>query len=273
MWRRIALFGGCLFLAVAVFGSIKAYSAKVKDADLSKTTPILLVHGTHGTANSFNGMISRIIATYGQSSDKVIITVKKDGTLVYDGTLSDKSKNPFIQVVFENNDAPIDQEAKWVDAVIKDIQNKYSVTQFDAIGHSNGGLALTTYAEKLADDAAPVMEKLVVIGTPFNDLDEEDNAATADFIDVANRTEALQDYIANNGNLDSKLQVLSIAGDLDDNQVSDGVVPVQSALSSRLIFTNQVASYSEKIVTGSNAQHSDLHENTTVDAIVASFIY
>ncbi|MBC6316116.1 alpha/beta hydrolase [Listeria grandensis] len=273
MWHKLALFGGCIFLAIAVFGSIRAYSAKVKDVDLSKTTPIVLVHGTHGTANSFNGMISRITETYGKSTDKVIVLVKKDGTLEYQGTLSNKSKNPFIQVVFENNDAPIDQEATWVATVIKDIQKKYNVTQYNAIGHSNGGLALTTYAEKLADDSAPIMEKLVVIGTPFNDLDGDDNAATTDFTDVANRTTELQQYIDDSTNLDAKLQVLSIAGDLDNNAVSDGVVPVQSALSSRLIFEGNVANYSEEIVTGANAQHSDLHENTTVDGIVADFIY
>lgn len=273
MWRKLALFGGCLLVAVALFGSIKAYSAKVKDIDLSSTTPIVLVHGTHGTANSFNGMISRITATYGKSTDKVIILVKKDGTLEYQGTLSAKSKNPFIQIVFENNDAPIAQEAEWVDAVIKDIQKKYNVTQYNAIGHSNGGLALTTYAEKLADDSSPTMEKLVVIGTPFNDLDADDNAATTDFVDVTNRTAELQQYITDSSNLDANLKVLSIAGDLESDSVSDGVVPVQSALASRLIFDSAVVEYSEQVVMGSNAQHSDLHENTTVDAIVAAFIY
>ncbi|MBC1435985.1 alpha/beta hydrolase [Listeria rocourtiae] len=273
MWRKLALFGGCFFLAVAVFGSIRAYSAKVKDVDLSKTTPILLVHGTHGTANSFNGMIARIMSTYGKSTDRVIVLVQKDGTLEYQGTLSSKPQNPFIQVVFENNDAPIDQEAEWIDTVMKDLQKRYNVTQYNAIGHSNGGLALTTYAEKLVDDAAPRMEKMVVIGTPFNDLDTDYNAATTDFMDVKKRTTELQIYIEENGNLDANLKVLSIAGDLDGDSVSDGVVPVQSALASRLIFDDAVADYSEQVVTGGGAQHSDLHENTTVDAIVAEFVY
>ncbi|AQY52106.1 lipoprotein [Listeria weihenstephanensis FSL R9-0317] len=273
MWRKLVLFGGALFLAVAVFGSIKAYSARVSDVDLSNTTPIVLVHGTHGTANSFNDMISRITSTYGKSTDKIIVVVKKDGTLEYQGTLSSKSKNPFIQIVFENNDAPIAKEAEWVNAVIKDIQKKYNMTQYSAIGHSNGGLALTTYAEELADDSAPTMEKLVVIGTPFNDLDADDNVTTTDSSGVASQTAELKKYIAESKNLDAKLQVLSIAGDLDSDGVSDGVVPVGSALSSRLIFDDTVATYSEQVVTGENAQHSDLHENTTVDAIVAAFIY
>ncbi len=64
-----------------------------------------------------------------------------------------------------------------------------------------------------------------------------------------------------------------IAGQLDETDLSDGTVPLNSALAVYALLKQRGNEIEEKVVTGENASHSMLHENQEVDQLVSRFIW
>ncbi|UHP11021.1 alpha/beta hydrolase [Listeria marthii] len=238
--------------------------------------PTLFVHGYSGTANSFGGMINRL-ADEGDVTKSLVMTVASDGTVSTEGTYDKFSNNPTIQVVFEDNKSSTENQTQWIQNVMKELKNNYHIEKVYAVGHSMGGVSLTSYIEKVGSDKAyPVLEKLVLIGSPLNGLVIGDDGVTAyDLTDKAPKqaSDRYSEFMKNKQNIPTHLRVLNIAGDTLNGTKSDGSVSVASALSGKFIFEGQAESYKEKIFTGKNAAHSKLHENTDVDAEVANFLW
>ncbi|MBC1549093.1 alpha/beta hydrolase [Listeria sp. FSL L7-1434] len=238
--------------------------------------PTLFVHGYSGTANSFGGMINRL-ADEGDVTKSLVMTVAADGTVSTDGNYDKFSNNPTIQVIFEDNKSSMDNQAQWIQNVMKELKNNYHIEKVYAVGHSMGGVSLTSYIEKVGSDKAyPILEKLVLIGSPLNGLVIGDDGVTAyDLTDKGPKqaSDRYSEFMKNKQKIPTHLRVLNIAGDTLDGTKSDGSVSVASALSGKFIFEGQAESYKEKTFTGKNAAHSKLHENTDVDEEVASFLW
>ncbi|MBC1963492.1 alpha/beta hydrolase [Listeria welshimeri] len=238
--------------------------------------PTLFVHGYSGTANSFKGMINRL-ADDGSVTKSLVMTVAADGTVTSKGNYDKFSQNPTIQVIFEENKSSMVNQALWIQNVMKELKNNYHIEKVYAIGHSMGGVSLTSYIEKVGSDKTyPVIEKLVLIGAPLNGLVIGDDGVTPyDLTEDGPKqsSERYSEFMENKTNIPTNLQVLNIAGDKLDGTKSDGSVSVASALSGKFIFDGQVTSYEEQVFTGKNAAHSNLHENTEVDAKVAAFLW
>ncbi|MBC1395299.1 alpha/beta hydrolase [Listeria welshimeri] len=238
--------------------------------------PTLFVHGYSGTANSFKGMINRL-ADDGSVTKSLVMTVAADGTVTSKGNYDKFSQNPTIQVIFEENKSSMVNQALWIQNVMKELKNNYHIEKVYAIGHSMGGVSLTSYIEKVGSDKTyPVIEKLVLIGAPLNGLVIGDDGVTPyDLTEDGPKqsSERYSEFMKNKTNIPTNLQVLNIAGDKLDGTKSDGSVSVASALSGKFIFDGQVTSYEEQVFTGKNAAHSNLHENTEVDAKVAAFLW
>ncbi|MDT0016241.1 alpha/beta hydrolase [Listeria swaminathanii] len=238
--------------------------------------PTLFVHGYSGTANSFGGMINRL-ADEGDVTKSLVMTVASDGTVSTEGTYDKFSNNPTIQVIFEDNKSSTENQTQWIQNVMKELKNNYHIEKVYAVGHSMGGVSLTSYIEKVGSDKAyPVLEKLVLIGSPLNGLVIGDDGVTAyDLTDKGPKqsSDRYSEFMKNKQNIPTHLRVLNIAGDTLNGTKSDGSVSVASALSGKFIFEGQAESYKEKIFTGKNAAHSKLHENTDVDAEVANFLW
>ncbi|MBC2011524.1 alpha/beta hydrolase [Listeria marthii] len=238
--------------------------------------PTLFVHGYSGTVNSFGGMIDRL-ADEGDVTKSLVMTVAADGTVSTDGNYDKFSNNPTIQVVFEDNKSSMDNQAQWIQNVMKELKNNYHIEKVYAVGHSMGGVSLTSYIEKVGSDKAyPILEKLVLIGSPLNGLVIGDDGVTAyDLTDKGPKqsSDRYSEFMKNKQKIPTHLRVLNIAGDTLDGTKSDGSVSVASALSGKFFFEGQAESYQEKTFTGKNAAHSKLHENTDVDAEVADFLW
>ena len=110
----------------------------------------------------------------------------------------------------------------------------------------------------------PTLRRLVLIGAPFNDLDEEENAGNANFEELVDQSPELENYLAIKQHLSKDLAVLSIAGDDETETYTDGIVPLRSALSSRFIFPEYVHTYFEKITTEGPSDHLSLLSNQQV---------
>lgn len=250
-------------------------TSKEKSVPTKSAVPTVFIHGYGGTINSFGGMIQRL-SNEGKTKKEMLITVQADGTLNVDGQLSKEKDNPSIQVLFAANKDNEWNQTEWIYNVLKYLKQQ-GVDQVNLVGHSMGGVSslryLTTYGQP--NDASEI-KKFIAIGAPFNDFDDTaNNQSIDDLLQNGPNTLASRyvDYSKGINNVPNKLPVLLLAGKLNENDMSDGTVPLSSALAAYSLLKTHGNPIDYQIFTGSNAQHSQLHENPAVDKAVANFLW
>lgn len=265
---------GFLLLVLAGCGHSKASEKELENLpNLSGETALILVHGTGGSTDTFDGFSDTFIDDYKLSNERIKLEVGTDGKISYHGVFTKNAKHPIVQIGFEDSiDATIEQQTDWLRIAMQDLEKRYHFATFDGVGHSNGGLVLSTYSQKYAK-TTPMLKRLVAIGAPYNDLDADDNDGDLAFTDVPVTTSLLKAYEDNRDKIDSNLLVLSIAGDIDDGSFSDDIVPVLSALGSRLIFKDTAKVYLESYYKGAEYDHRTMFANPDIQEKVAWFLY
>ena len=238
--------------------------------------PTLFIHGYGGTAGSFNGMLSRFEEnSWGKS--ELTLTVQPAGIISGIGEWRNESNNPMIQVLFADNKNNEWNQADWIKAVLVYLKQTYQIEEVNLVGHSMGGVSsfryLVTYGD---DDSLPIVNKFVAIGAPFNDFVTGNEEQSLDALIQDGPlviSQRYSDFAAGIQQYPKDTPLLNIVGDVQDGSDGDGTVPMRSALSiGHLMQTNGIE-YHEEIVTGSQTSHSQLHENTQVDKLVADFIW
>lgn len=240
--------------------------------NLKQQRPIIFLHGSGGSENDLLPFANAIADASPLSSSHLQLKVKADNSLTFLGELSEKEQLPLIFVGFEDGDAPIDQWSQGLENVVETLVKHYQFESIDLVGFSNGGLAAAYYAETAS--RTPRLNKVVMIGAPFNDLEPLNQLTSLDFADRSLQDPYLEQFLAKKEQLPQEVAVLSIAGDLDDGSLSDGVVPITSALSSRLIFPDYVNTYEEYLSVGSQASHVGLvSQNQEVIDVIQGFLF
>lgn len=255
----ILLFGSLILTACQKDSEVT--SSSPPKVDLKKEIPIILIHGSGGDTHSLDEMADHLMNEYKSSNEEISMSISEKGTITYQGKLTKDAKRPIIKFGFDQNQAaPMD----WSDLLkiaMQDLKTRYGFTQMDGVGHSNGGLALTYFAEDYSkDNTVPNLRKLVAIGSPFNDLDPDDNGDDLTFKKLPNNTPQLDYFIEKETKLNPDLEVLSIAGALSEDNLTDGIVPTNSSLASRLFMPNNAKVYMEDLQVGESAIHQTLHE-------------
>lgn len=255
----ILLFGSLILTACQKDSEVT--SSSPPKVDLKKEIPIILIHGSGGDTHSLDEMADHLMNEYKSSTEEMSMSISEKGTITYQGKLTKDAKRPIIKFGFDQNQAaPMD----WSDLLkiaMQDLKTRYGFTQMDGVGHSNGGLALTYFAEDYSkDNTVPNLRKLVAIGSPFNDLDPDDNGDDLTFKKLPNNTSQLDYFIEKETKLNPDLEVLSIAGALSEDNLTDGIVPTNSSLASRLFMPTNAKVYMEDLQVGESAIHQTLHE-------------
>lgn len=251
-----------------------ALTQKKDDTAFKKSAvPAVFIHGYGGTINSFGGMIQRL-SSERKTKKEMLITVQSDGSLKVDGELSKKKDNPSIQVLFTANKDTEWNQTEWIYTVLKYLKQQ-GVDQVNLVGHSMGGVSslryLTTYGQP--NDASTI-NKFISIGAPFNDFTESSESID----DVLRNGPSVKagryiDYQNGIANVPNKLPILLLAGKINQETVTDGTVPLNSALATFSLLKDHGNPIKYQIFTGPNAQHSQLHENLNVDKTVADFLW
>ncbi|EOH99955.1 hypothetical protein UAW_00355 [Enterococcus haemoperoxidus ATCC BAA-382] len=252
-----------------------------KNSEATETTqkssiPTLFIHGYSGGNNSFGRMIKRMEKN-DLTKKELVLTVSVDGKVQAKGKLTGKENNPSIQVLFEDNKNNEWNQAEWIKNCLIYIRDNYDVTQVNLVGHSMGGASSLRYLTTFGNDTnLPKINKFVGIAAPFNNFVELSNGETID--DVINKgpivqSERYTDYVNGIENVSKDMKVMIVAGDVEDGSSSDEAVPVADALSVVSLFKTRGNVVQEKIFYGKSAQHSQLHENTEVDQLVANFLW
>lgn len=255
----ILLFGSLILTACQKDSEVT--SSSPPKVDLKKEIPIILIHGSGGDTHSLDEMADHLMNEYKSSNEEMSMSISEKGTITYQGKLTKDAKRPIIKFGFDQNQAaPMD----WSDLLkiaMQDLKTRYGFTQMDGVGHSNGGLALTYFAEDYSkDNTVPNLRKLVAVGSPFNDLDPDDNGDDLTFKKLPNNTSQLDYFIEKETKVNPDLEVLSIAGALSEDNLTDGIVPTNSSLASRLFMPNNAKVYMEDLQVGESAIHQTLHE-------------
>lgn len=251
-----------------------ALTQKKDDTAFKKSAvPTVFIHGYGGTINSFGGMIQRL-SSERKTTKEMLITVQSDGSLKVDGDLSKKKDNPSIQILFTANKDTEWNQTEWIYTVLKYLKQQ-GVEQVNLVGHSMGGVSslryLTTYGQP--NDASTI-NKFISIGAPFNDFTESSESID----DVLRNGPSVKagryiDYQNGIANVPNKLPILLLAGKINQETVTDGTVPLNSALATFSLLKDHGNPIKYQIFTGPNAQHSQLHENLNVDKTVVDFLW
>lgn len=248
------------------------YSNPIQSKDTSKITPTLFIHGFKGGPSSFQNMLTRL-EEQKKGSKTMVVRVLSNGELAISGNLTEK-ENPFIQVIFQENRAGINQQTEWMQDILHRLHTVYGIQQINLVGHSMGGLTATNFILTNQDRTQyPSIEKLVVIGSPFKGIDQANyflvNSGDA-AVDLKTQSSALEELIENKQYFNSQVPVLAIAGVINETD-TDGLVSLSSALGIEdIVQENQMK---KEIFYDETATHSGLHEHTGVDNVVAEFLW
>lgn len=244
--------------------------------DREDLTPTLFVHGYKGGPRSFDTMINRMQSLqWGEKHVKIYVSAK--GHVTIRGNFTG-SYNPFIQVLFENNRASINNQTLWLSDIMRRLKADYGIQQINLVGHSMGGLASVNYLLNEHQYSVPRVEKLSVIASPFKGIEKEDYFASnygAATTDLLPGSEALDQMIAKKDQFPNDINVFAIAGvinkDDPESEHWDGLVHASSV--SGLIDIVPFGQYEEKRLYNPLATHSGLHELEEVDLLLKEFLW
>lgn len=261
--NRVWIIGTVLLLVCTALLGIQWQKKQIKNLKVqypSKMNPVFLVPGSSAGPDRFDKLI-RKLNKHGRTHSNLKVTVSKHGRLAFRGHIKKGEREPFFIVAFDNNRdgyQNIKKQAVWFNIAFQALVKRYHFNRFSAVGHSNGGVILTIFMEKYLQTKVTA-ERLLTIATPFN-LEKT----------TSQRTAMLKDMVRLKRRLPKKMKVYSIAG--TQNYSGDGIVPFLSVNSGKYIFQNQVAGYTEIVVTGANTLHSELPDNQQIVRLIKEYV-
>lgn len=231
----------------------------------AKMSPVIMIPGSSASINRFDRLVDELNHNRKNPHSLLKVKVTENGKLQYFGKIRPDDTEPIIVVGFENNHdgySNIKKQARWFNIAFQDLSQKYNFNNFKAIGHSNGGLIYTYFLEHYYSryQRTERLKRLMMIGSPYNFNEKSMN----------HQTKMLADFIKYRKDLPKNISVYLVAG--TQTYTSDGLVPVNSVLVGRYIYQNQVKHFTTIMVSGENAQHSDLPQNTQIVDLINRYI-
>jgi uncharacterized alpha/beta hydrolase family protein len=228
--------------------------------------PTVFVHGYKGTANSFGFMLDRFENEYRWGNKALVYYVASNGRIHVRNLNKGQGDPTFVQVIFEDNRASVEDEAKWLASVFEHMRQNYYIDKVNLVAHSMGGLVSVKYLESYQGDKFPAVKKLITIGSPFDGIYAEeyfqinqDAAAT----DLKPDSAALK--LLHENPFPKNIDVLSIGSAGDMIAVPESVQALRT-----IVPDDQLQ---EIMINNEDLGHSGLHENRTVDKIIHSFLW
>lgn len=242
-----------------------------------KSYPVtLFFHGYGGTKHSMGGIIQRLCSRY-QATHTLDLTVNTDGTIQTSGTFEQADKPVLINVLFADNKNNEWNQAEWIYQALQFVKAQYHVEKVNVVGHSMGGVSLFRFLETYQNQGElPTVEHFISIAAPFNEFLDTSNEQSVDDLLQQGPTQIsprYQDFQSNIANFPKNIQVSLFGGQLTTTDLSDGTVPLTSALAVNQLLSSQQISVETFVFKGILAQHSALHANQKVDKKIAEILW
>ncbi|MFC6177018.1 alpha/beta hydrolase [Companilactobacillus huachuanensis] len=233
----------------------------------SKMSPVIMIPGSSATVNRFDTLVKKLNKGKALKNQHSLVKVRvtNDDKLHITGQIRQGDNEPIIVVGFENNHdgySNIKQQARRFNIAFKALANEYKFNNFKGIGHSNGGLIYTAFLEKYYSSYSSkiTIKRLMTIGSPYNFNEQS----------VHHKTQMLSDFIDDWKNIPKNIDMYIVAGTQTYN--SDGLVPLGSVVAGKYIYQGQVKHFTTVSVSGSDAQHSDLPQNSQIIDLINRYI-
>ncbi|MEW4353717.1 alpha/beta hydrolase [Streptococcus pneumoniae] len=244
---------------------------------IQSETPTLFFHGYGSSANAEKHM-TQSAQKAGVTKTIIRATVTPESEVLLDGELPKGAINPIVEVSYQDNrNTDYQQDARYAKAVVSKLQQTYGFKDMNMVGHSMGNMSILFYMlEYGSDEHLPKLQKQVNIANHVNGLEGRDLPAnpTAD-TETGQPQEMSESYQKLLGLKEifpqNQIEILNIYGDLGDE--SDGSVLNSSSRSLKYLVAEHAKYYEEQKITGKLAQHSQLHENPEVDALLIDFLW
>ncbi|WP_171315563.1 alpha/beta fold hydrolase [Enterococcus cecorum] len=242
-----------------------------------KSYPVtLFFHGYGGTKHSMGGMIQRLCSRY-QATHTLDLTVNTDGTIQTSGTFEQADKPVLINVLFADNKNNEWNQAEWIYQALQFVKTQYHVEKVNVVGHSMGGVSLFRFLETYQNQGElPTVEHFISIAAPLNEFLDTSNEQSVDGLLQQGPTQIsprYQDFQNNIANFPKNVQVSLFAGQLSASDLSDGTVPLTSALAVNQLLSSQQIPVETFVFKGVLAQHSALHANPKVDKRIVEILW
>ncbi len=242
-----------------------------------KSYPVtLFFHGYGGTKHSMGGMIQRLSSRY-QATHTLDLTVNTDGTIQTSGTFEQADKPVLINVLFADNKNNEWNQAEWIYQALQFVKTQYHVEKVNVVGHSMGGVSLFRFLETYQNQGElPTVEHFISIAAPLNEFLDTSNEQSVDGLLQQGPTQIsprYQDFQNNIANFPKNVQVSLFAGQLSASDLSDGTVPLTSALAVNQLLSSQQIPVETFVFKGVLAQHSALHANPKVDKRIVEILW
>ena len=242
-----------------------------------KSYPVtLFFHGYGGTKHSMGGMIQRLSSRY-QATHTLDLTVNTDGTIQTSGTFEQADKPVLINVLFADNKNKEWNQAEWIYQSLQFVKAQYHVEKVNVVGHSMGGVSLFRFLETYQNQGElPTVEHFISIAAPLNEFLDTSNEQSVDGLLQQGPTQIsprYQDFQNNIANFPKNVQVSLFAGQLSASDLSDGTVPLTSALAVNQLLSSQQIPVETFVFKGVLAQHSALHANPKVDKRIVEILW
>ncbi|MCT6892723.1 MAG: alpha/beta hydrolase [Bombilactobacillus mellifer] len=268
----ILIIGLCMItiLGINQYQKNNQYQRKFPESNkrLSISTPLLLVPGSGGTADSYDSMLNYLKNSL-SGVDFLKLTVNEHAKVTMEGTLTKKTKHPVIVIAFnDSSDEAVPQQGYWFGIALRYLQKNYKFKKFNYIGHSNGGLVISHYFEEEVQNGDPLGNRLMFLGTPFNGIDLKENTLTSNQ-KLEHVSSELRTLLNKKDRIPRYLIIKNIYSDLEDK--SDGIVPIESVKAGKLVYEN-VHSYELENL-GEKINHVLLVDNATTFQKVNRFFF
>ncbi|WP_099974277.1 alpha/beta hydrolase [Lactobacillus terrae] len=238
--------------------------------------PVLYVHGFRGGDYTTENLVKSALK-YNNKEEYLKATINTLGQITYEGKWT-KDKYPIVQVVFKNKIIGSNLMARWLSNLVFDLKKIYSFETYHAVGHSLGAVALVL-AEMREKKLTylPKIKNLVLIAGPFNGIIGLGDLPNVNQLGQNGRPAFMSPtymrmYI-NRKNISNEMRVLNIYGNLKNYSNSDKYISVTSAKSINYILSPKVMEFVDYPVSGKNAEHSLLHDDSNVLRLINKFVY
>ncbi len=245
------------------------------DAKLDSSIPTIFLPGYFGNRFSFGFMLNRFEKKF-WAKKSMVIRVGKLGNMKVQGDLA--NKRSLIQVIFTDHSSKAVVQANWLKDICLILNQQFNVDSINLVGHSMGCITIFWFLTHQLKDLPIQVKRVVAIAGPFNNAEVAKN--TKDVENYPNgehgpkkRMPIYDALLHSVKNIPDDVQVLNIAGSINDQVFHDGEVSVNSAISLRYILKQTAVHYRELIVRGNRATHWKLHENRNVDQTIAKFLW
>ncbi len=251
--------------------SKKLISTKKNNQYHYDNIPTLFIHGSWGTAFTYNHMIDTFQKN-NLAQKALTVFVSATGKIRYYGQWTNQNVNPLIQVIFKRNfDNGFETEAQWLTNLLVDLNKKFHIKKYNIVAHSWGGSAAVLMMTRFgATKHLPQLNKAILLATPVNEILKMHNRVSRDKL-PAKQDKLYREMLQNNSYIPHEAIVNNIYGTLCAYILTDGEVPVSQTKALAHIFQNQVSEYHEFHF--NHVMHSDFHIRKNIINLIANLLW